>query len=112
MYRKVEHTLELLGVGNTKEEAINDIFAQVQPQVGKEIKQPILHIELKSMELLLAHEKIYTERLFGLFLNRRRKRYELRVKLTVDLKVIELTKIIFETEVEKLSPIQHILQMR
>jgi len=112
MYKQVEHTLELLGVGSTKEEAINDIFAKVQQQVGKEIKQPVLHIELKNMELLQAHEKIYTERLFGLFLNRTRKRYELRVKLTVDLKVIELAKIKFETDVEKLSPIQHILQMR
>jgi len=112
MYREVEHTLELLGVGNTKEEAINDIFAQVKPQVGKEMKEPVLQIELKNMEILLAHEKVYTERLFGLFLPRRRTRYELKVKLTVDLKVVELAKITFEKEVEKMSPIQHILQMR
>lgn len=112
MYKDVECTLELLGVGNTKEEAINDIFAKVKPQVGKEINEPVVRIEPKNMEILRAHEKIYTERLFGLFLPRRRSRYELKVKLTVDLKVIELTKITFEQEVEKLSPIQHILQMR
>ena len=110
MYKDLEYSLTLSGFGETQEEAFNKIFSQIKPQIAKEIKELVVRIEPKDVAVISAKEKSYTERLFGVFFPRTRKRFELEVLVTVNLGLLDLSKVHFEQEQEQSNVLQKVLR--
>ncbi|GIM46535.1 hypothetical protein DNHGIG_20840 [Collibacillus ludicampi] len=111
MYKSFTHTLTLSGVGETKEAAFNKIFSQIQRKIAQDIPGIPLRIEPQNVEIIRAKETIYTERFMGIFFPRKRTRYEITAQITVQLRIIDVSKIEFEREEEHLTRVQHLIRM-
>ncbi len=111
MYKELDYTLTLSGTAETKEGAFNDVFAQIKPQIAREITELVVRIEPKGLEVLSAGEISYTERFMGLFFPRTRRRYEVQVRLTVRLGLIELSQLKFVEKSESESLLRKILRL-
>ncbi|MFC7442828.1 DUF4312 family protein [Laceyella putida] len=111
MLRVLTHTFTLTGAGETKESAFNQIFAQVKSKVAQEIEGLAIRIEPERMDIVHAKKTIHTERFLGFLFPRKRNRYEITVNLTVQLRVIDVAKIDFDTEEEQLTRVQHLIRM-
>lgn len=111
MYKELDYTLTLSGAAETKEGAFNKVFAQIKPQIAREINELVVRIEPKDLEVLSAEEICYTERFMGLFFPRTRRRYEVQVRLTVRLGLVELSKLQFVEKNESESLLRKVLRL-
>lgn len=113
MIKSMDYNMELYGSDETKEKALNRIFAQIKSQIARDFpEKSILKIEPKEFSIVKAMENHYTERFFGLFFPRRRVRFDIKASVTVHLRYIETGEICCEVLREEMSPIQRILIMR
>ncbi|MBA4493900.1 DUF4312 family protein [Paenactinomyces guangxiensis] len=111
MVKSLVHHLTLSGAGETKEAAFNQIFLQVKSKIAREVDGLPLRIEPQNVEILQAKKTFYTERFLGIFFPRTRTRYEITAKITVQVRMIDVEKIEFETEEKEMSPLQHLIRM-
>ncbi|EGK12444.1 DUF4312 family protein [Kroppenstedtia eburnea] len=111
MYQSLVHTLTLSGVAESKEAAFNQIFSQIKSKIAQEIPGIPLRIEPQNAEVVRAKETVYTERFLGIFFPRKRTRYEITAKITVQLQLIDISKIEFDREDRHLTRTQHLLRM-
>lgn len=112
MYVEKEQVLTLTGRGDSKQKAFQQIFAQVKMAVAKNNPDILLRIEPMDVEVVTAKSVRYTDRFFGLFLPREKVRYELTVKVKVNVRTVCLAEIEFTEEEERLSKVQRVLRMR
>ena len=111
----MEETIEILelgGSGDSEEQALQEIFRQIQPVLAAESPALILQIEPQAMEITDAVKRKYTERFLGLLFPRQREKYEIKAKITVRVRKFSKSTIIYREEEEKLSMKKHILEMR
>ena len=112
MYKELKHTLSLCGTGESKERAFNDVFSQIKPLVAKTFSNIILQIEPQEVEVISAIETSYTEKFLGILFPREKKRYDIAVIITVQLRMIDTSQIQFEHRKEQLSAVQRVLRMQ
>ena len=98
MYIELDQTLTLTGIGETKEAAFNQIFSQIKNKVARESQEIIIRIEPMDVHVISATQLTYKERFLGILFPRTRNRYTLKVRVSVRLRVIELSKIDFKEE--------------
>lgn len=111
--KELDHSMELHGTGETKEQAFNHIFAQIKPLMARTFPEKVIfQIEPKDIEIISATETVYTERFFGLLFPRQRTRYDITAMVTVHLRFIEINEISFEKRQDVLTPAQRVLKMR
>lgn len=76
---KKEISVQIEGIGDTKEQALDAAFAGLKKQIGG----TLLRIQPLEVEVLQAIEKQYTERFLLLFFPRVRKKYYLQLLVRV-----------------------------
>jgi len=112
MYKELKHSMSLKGTGESKEKAFNDVFSQIKPLVAKTFSNIILQIEPQEVEVVSAIETSYTEKFLGILFPRVKKRYDINLNITVQLRMIDTAQIKFEQRNEQLSTIQRVLRMQ
>ncbi|HHW56131.1 DUF4312 family protein [Thermoanaerobacter thermohydrosulfuricus] len=96
MYKEFDRTLRFEEKGETIEEVFNKMFSQIRNKLSYEIKDLIIRIEPKDIEVVEAKKIVFTERFLGLFFPRKRNLYKVKAMITVRVGVIEISQIKFE----------------
>lgn len=91
------------GEGDTKVVAFSTALGNVQKQILKDIPDVTLRIEPQAVTVLSAEEKSYTERFFFFFMPRERKKYVVKLCITVEILQIDAETIDFKA-VREASP--------
>ncbi|SEI98669.1 conserved hypothetical protein EF_0831/AHA_3912 [Propionispira arboris] len=107
-----EEVLQIEGTGETEKESFQDIFSRIKPELEKKYPGILLQIEPKKMDIKDAVISVHTERFLGMLFPRKRKLYKITAEITVKLSVFLTDTIKYRHEEEKLSVVQHILEMR
>ncbi|MFJ8825092.1 DUF4312 family protein [Streptomyces sp. NPDC102467] len=109
---QTRHTLRLTGSGPTKEKAFATAIGQVQSAVGKRTDGVSFRVEPLDLEVVSAVEHRWTERFLGLLFPRTRRRFEITLRIDVQVASLDLDTLDFALREERLSPLQHALHMR
>lgn len=86
--KEVELVVE--GKGRTKKDALADIFTRLRKQIYNEIDGLILHMQPEEVYILSEEVERTKEAFLGVFMKRVKEQYELKAKITVSLKYIEV----------------------
>lgn len=95
---KVLQTVTVSGKGDTKVAAISDALSKIQQTILKESQDVMLRIEPRSIEVLSALEKTRTEKFLFFFLPRTRTRFEVSLKVEIELLTMPVAAIVFKQE--------------
>ncbi|MET9494072.1 DUF4312 family protein [Streptomyces sp. NPDC006552] len=109
---QVRHTLRLSGSGPTREKAFATAIGQVQSAVGERTDGVSFRVEPLELDVVSAVEHRWTERFLGLFFPRTRRRYEITLRIEVQVASLDLDALDFTVREERLTPLQHALRMR
>ncbi|MDP4098348.1 DUF4312 family protein [Paenibacillus sp. P96] len=112
MYLEKEITLTITGSGESERAAFQHILNEMKKQVTANDADMMLQIEPRNMEVLSAAKTVRTEKFLGILFPRTRTRYEVKAKITVMLRYMDLSKIEYEVHEEKQTAIQHVIRMR
>ncbi|MGX6445488.1 DUF4312 family protein [Neobacillus sp. K501] len=96
MKKTFETKVQIEGIGNSKELAINSALGMIQKKVMKEHKGLILRIEPIDLQVLEARETSYTERFFLFFFPRKRSKFKVKLEVNVNIFLIDVDEIKFE----------------
>lgn len=96
MKKTFETKVQIEGIGNSKELAINSALGMIQKKVMKEHKGLILRIEPIDLQVLEARETSYTERFFLFFFPRKRSKFKVKLEVSVNIFLIDVDEIKFE----------------
>ncbi|WP_428950162.1 DUF4312 family protein [Streptomyces sp. cg35] len=110
--KETRHTLRLSGTGPTREKAFATAIGQVQSAVGKRTDGVCFRVEPLELDVVSAVEHRWTERFLGLFFPRTRQRFEITLRIEVQVASLDLDVLDFAVREERLSPLQHALRMR
>ncbi|MFE6160697.1 DUF4312 family protein [Streptomyces sp. NPDC056486] len=110
--KQSRHTLRLTGSGPTREKAFATAIGQVQSTVGKRTDGVCFRVEPLELEVVSAAEHRWTERFLGLLFPRTRQRFEITLRVEVQVASLDLDAVDFTVREERLSPLQHALHMR
>ncbi|MGY0020828.1 DUF4312 family protein [Streptomyces sp. YJ-C3] len=110
--KETRHTLRLSGTGPTREKAFATAIGQVQSAVGKRTDGVCFRVEPLELDVVSAVEHRWTERFLGLFFPRTRQRFEITLRIEVQVASLDLDALDFAVREERLSPLQHALRMR
>jgi len=83
-------SFDISGKGKTEEEAYSDVFARVKTEVYREVPGVVLQMEPEEVILLSRKEEKKEEKFLFLFFPREKSEYEIKVKLVVSVKYIEV----------------------
>jgi uncharacterized protein (TIGR03578 family) len=100
------------GYGETKHGAFQQALNKMKAQISKENTDILLQIEPRDMQVLSASSTCYTERFLGFLFPRKRIRYDISVRITVKLRSVKLSEVVFVEKEEAISPLQRVLRMR
>ncbi len=84
-------SLTLDGVGETQEEALNQILAKMRQRVMQERRGPILFMAPLDLEVTACSVDTWTERFLFILWPRTRHRYRLEANLKVEVRWVEFT---------------------
>lgn len=104
--------LDLTGKGDTRERAFGDVFRQVPESVRSRVQGQCIRIEPVGIEIVRARHHVRTEKFLGVLFPRTRDTYELRARVSVEVTSVDLDAVRFVRVEERLSPVQHVLQLR
>ncbi|WP_306321978.1 MULTISPECIES: DUF4312 family protein [unclassified Streptomyces] len=110
--KQTRHTLRLTGSGPTRDKALATAIGQVQATVDKLTDGVCFRVEPLELEVVSAVEHRWTERFLGLLFPRTRKRFELALRVEVQVASLDLESVDFTVREERLTPLQHALHMR
>jgi uncharacterized protein (TIGR03578 family) len=96
MKKTFQTTVEIDGIGNSKEQAINKALGKIQQKVMSSYKGLILRIEPKDIRVVEAKETTYTERFLFFFFPRKRTTYKVVMEIDVNVFLLETDQIQFE----------------
>jgi uncharacterized protein (TIGR03578 family) len=112
MFQEMEYSLMVTGADETKRDAFQQVLTRMKAQIAKEIPDILLQIVPKDIEVLSATQTSYKEKFLGLLFPRERTRYEITAKVTVTLRIVKLTEVVFTELPEQLPVFKRILKMR
>ncbi|NRF95851.1 DUF4312 family protein [Paenibacillus frigoriresistens] len=112
MYQEMDYAVTVTGSAETKAGAFQRALSQMKTTISKQIPDILLQIEPQDVEVISATESKYTERFLGFFFPRTRIRYDIKVKISVKLRLVQLSAVTFEQQEEQLPPLQRVLKMR
>lgn len=95
--KKEQIDVTVQGVGDTKEYAFASALGQIQNKINKN-KHVLLRVEPLKDEVLSAKELCYKEKFLFFFFPRERRKYEIEIRVTVDVLSIEVDEIKFIKE--------------
>ncbi|MFI5665086.1 DUF4312 family protein [Streptomyces sp. NPDC051684] len=110
--KQTRHTLRLTGSGPTRDKAFATAIGQVQAAVDKKTDGVCFRVEPLELDVVSAVEHRWTERFLGLLFPRTRQRFELTLRVEVQVASLDLESVDFAVREERLSPVQHALHMR
>ncbi|GAA2096508.1 hypothetical protein GCM10009801_66180 [Streptomyces albiaxialis] len=105
-------TVRITGSGPTREKAFATAMRQVQQRVGKQATGTCYRVEPVDLAVESAVEHRWTERFLGLLFPRERTRFELTLRIEVEVASLDLAAVDFTVREERLTPLQHALHMR
>lgn len=88
MIREEQLTVVVSGKGSTKAEAVSRALSTIQKEIFAESNLLIVRAEPEHIEEIEAVVEEYTERFFFIFFPRKKLRCEVKLKVTVNLKVL------------------------
>jgi len=91
-------TLSLSGNGQSQEEALNQILAQMRKQVMEDLKGVVLYMAPAKVQITGRRVNTWTERFLGLLWPRVRHRVELQAQLDVEVRWLRFTSAIEEVK--------------
>lgn len=112
MYREQEMTVTVSGRAESRAGAFQRAMSQVKTEVAKQLPEMILQIVPQDVEVISATELTYKERFLGFLFPRTRKRCDIRMNVSVNLRYVKMSDIPYEEQKENLSPAQHALHLR
>ncbi|MEY8446012.1 DUF4312 family protein [Enterococcus ratti] len=92
---KSKQTVTVSGTGESKTAAFSAALNDVQKKILKKSSDVILRIEPNDVTVLLAKEQTYIERFMFFFLPRKRKTYQVKLQVHVDITRIDLQAVEF-----------------
>ncbi|RYL97050.1 DUF4312 family protein [Sporolactobacillus sp. THM7-7] len=96
MMHSMDITVKVSGKGNTKQDALNRALYKIQKTVMKQYPNSmILRIEPKDVGIISARETRFTERFLLFFFKRIRSNFEVKLKITVSLSILDINDIPF-----------------
>ncbi|MEU6840461.1 DUF4312 family protein [Streptomyces sp. NPDC046716] len=110
--KQSRHTLRLSGSGPTREKAFATAIGQVQSEVAKRTDGVNFRVEPLELDVVSAVEHRWTERFLGLLFPRTRQRFEITLRVEVQVASLDLDAVDFTVREERLSSLQHALHMR
>lgn len=87
--------IEIEGIGNSKDLAINRALGNIQKKVMADYNGMILRIEPVDVRIIEAQETTYTERFLFFFFPRKRTEYKVVLEITVNVFLLEVDQIQF-----------------
>lgn len=96
MLKTFELDVEVSGKGQTKQHAFAAALSGTQRAVGKKGDNVLVRIQPQDVYVLEAREMTRVDRFLFIFLPRERKQYYVKLKVTVQVSVIETGHIEFK----------------
>ncbi|GLC86924.1 DUF4312 family protein [Lysinibacillus piscis] len=96
MKKTFQATVQIEGIGQSKELAINTALGSIQKKIMSNYKGLILRIEPIDVTVIEARETTYTERFFLLFFPRKRNQYKVVLEVEVNVFLLDVEEIVFE----------------
>jgi len=112
MFQVMERSITVSGTAETKSGAFQNALSQMKKNIAKNNPDILLQIEPQDVEVLTATETTYKERFLGLLFPRTRTRYDITIRVDVKIRLVLLSEVQFEEQVESLPPLQRVLRMR
>lgn len=94
---KQQQVIRVTGVCEQREKAFADALNQIQRKVIKDSKDVTVRIEPVSIQVVEAKKEISIERFLFLFLPRTKERFTVTLDVKVEITMIEMESIQFET---------------
>nr|WP_239092056.1 DUF4312 family protein [Streptomyces sp. SID14478] len=104
--------MRLSGSGPTRDKAFATAIGQVQAEVGKRTDGVAFRVEPLDLDVVSAVEHRWTERFLGFLFPRTRRRFEITLRVDVQVASLDLDALDFPVREERLTPLQHALRLR
>lgn len=95
---KQQQVIRTTGTANEPDKAFSDALSQIQNKVIKHSKNVTLRIEPLDVSVVEAKKTVSTERFLFFFLPRVKEKYEVTLDIKIEVTVIEMETIQFETK--------------
>ncbi|WPK12132.1 DUF4312 family protein [Lysinibacillus louembei] len=96
MKKTFQAKVQVEGVGQSKELAINTALGSIQKKIMSSYKGLILRIEPLDVSIIEAKETAYTERFFLFFFPRQRSKYKVVLEVEVNVFLLDAEEIVFD----------------
>ena len=88
--KTIKKEITISASGKSKSQAFSNVFSLLRKEVYKEINGLILQMEPEEVYVLDEDSKKYTEKFLWFFMPRERYNYQIKVKIVVLIKYVEI----------------------
>lgn len=101
MLKNFEMQVEVTGHAASKQHAVAAALADVQRAVSQPHNNVLLRIQPLNVDVIEAREIRKTEKFLFFFLPRERRRYVVRLRVSVSVSVIDINSVAFQVTVDR-----------
>ena len=83
-------TIDCIGVGETKQQAVEQAFVHMRSEVLAKIEDPIISLETNRVEIIDCKQESKQEAYLGVLFKRTREKYSITLKVFIEVRYLSL----------------------